>query len=182
MALKWKASNLKNYIKLNINYLTKQLIKIMRAIESLLNEYGESHQNPTNKLVHWICVPAIFFSLVGLLYSIKLPYTILSDIQLNVAHLAMLASLLYYFKLSKSLTLGLLLFSIICLAACYSIEEEGLRLWLICLVIFVLAWIGQFWGHKVEGKKPSFLKDLQFLLIGPAWLMSFIYKKLDIAI
>jgi uncharacterized membrane protein YGL010W len=53
-------------------------------------------------------------------------------------------------------------------------------LWLICLIIFVLAWIGQFYGHKVEGKKPSFFKDMQFLLIGPMWLISFIYKKMKI--
>jgi uncharacterized membrane protein YGL010W len=50
--------------------------------------------------------------------------------------------------------------------------------WKICTVSFVLAWIGQFIGHKIEGKKPSFFKDVAFLLIGPAWLMSFIYKKL----
>jgi uncharacterized membrane protein YGL010W len=53
-------------------------------------------------------------------------------------------------------------------------------LWLVCVIIFVVAWIGQFYGHKVEGKKPSFLKDIQFLLIGPAWLMHFIYRKLGI--
>jgi uncharacterized membrane protein YGL010W len=154
----------------------------MRAIDKLLAEYGESHQNATNKLVHWICVPAIFFSLVGLLYSVKLPYQLLPDIQLNLAHLVLLASLFYYFRLSKPLTIGLLIFSFICLWLCYIIEEEAITLWLSCIIIFVLAWIGQFWGHKIEGKKPSFLKDLQFLLIGPAWLMSFIYKKLDIEI
>jgi uncharacterized membrane protein YGL010W len=45
------------------------------------------------------------------------------------------------------------------------------------VAIFIIAWIGQFYGHNIEGKKPSFLKDIQFLLIGPMWLMSFIYKK-----
>jgi uncharacterized membrane protein YGL010W len=49
--------------------------------------------------------------------------------------------------------------------------------WKICLVLFVLAWIGQFVGHKIEGKKPSFFQDVVFLLIGPAWLLHFIYKK-----
>lgn len=154
----------------------------MTNIQSLLNEYGESHQNKTNKLVHWICVPSIFFSLVGLLYTIKFPFYILPDIQLNMAHLAMVGALIYYYKLSKTLAFGLLIFSIICLWLCYTIEEEYITLWLLCLIIFVLAWIGQFWGHKIEGKKPSFFKDIQFLLIGPAWLLSFIYYKLDIKI
>jgi uncharacterized membrane protein YGL010W len=154
----------------------------MRDIKSLLNEYGESHQNEINKLVHWICVPLIFFSLVGLLYSVKLPFFILTDIQLNLAHITLLASLFYYFRLSKSLTIGLLIFAMVCLWLCYEIEEQEISLWVVSVVIFVAAWIGQFWGHKVEGKKPSFLKDVQFLLIGPAWLMSFIFEKLDIKI
>jgi uncharacterized membrane protein YGL010W len=51
----------------------------------------------------------------------------------------------------------------------------------ISLGVFVLAWIVQFYGHKIEGKKPSFLKDVQFLMIGPAWLMHFIYKKIGIS-
>jgi uncharacterized membrane protein YGL010W len=49
--------------------------------------------------------------------------------------------------------------------------------WAICLTLFVVAWIGQFIGHKIEGKKPSFFKDVQFLLIGPAWLLSKVYRK-----
>ena len=53
-------------------------------------------------------------------------------------------------------------------------------LWRISLYIFVIAWIGQFIGHKIEGKKPSFFQDLQFLLIGPAWLLSFFYNKIGI--
>lgn len=152
----------------------------MRKIDLLLNEYGESHQNKTNKLVHWICVPIIFFTIIGLLYAVKLPFYILPDIQLNLAHLAILPAIFYYIKLSKPLSLGLIIFILFCFWLCYVIEEEALTLWLICLVAFILAWLGQFWGHKVEGKKPSFLKDLQFLLIGPAWLLSFIYKKLEI--
>lgn len=114
----------------------------MRDINSLLNEYGESHQNETNKLVHWICVPLIFFSLVGLLYSVKLPFFILTDIQLNLAHIALLGSLFYYFRLSKSLTIGLLIFAMVCLWLCYEIEEQEISLWVVSVVIFVVVWIG----------------------------------------
>jgi uncharacterized membrane protein YGL010W len=53
---------------------------------------------------------------------------------------------------------------------------------ILALFVFVLAWIGQFIGHKIEGKKPSFIKDIQFLLIGPIWLLSDIYNKLKIPI
>lgn len=152
----------------------------MRAIDAWLNEYGESHQNPTNKLVHWICVPAIFFSVVGLLYSVKFPVFIAENLQLNLAMVILALVSLYYIRLSVTLAVGLLLFAGLCLYLAQQIEKQGLILWQVSLGIFVVAWIGQFWGHKVEGKKPSFFKDLQFLMIGPAWLMHFIYKKIGI--
>lgn len=152
----------------------------MRAIDAWLNEYGESHKNPTNKLVHWICVPAIFFSVVGLLYGVKFPVYIAENLQLNLAMLILALVSLYYIRLSVTLAVGLLLFAGLCLYLAQQVENQGLVLWQVSLGIFVIAWIGQFWGHKVEGKKPSFFKDLQFLMIGPAWLMHFIYKKIGI--
>lgn len=152
----------------------------MRTIHQWLSEYGESHQNATNKTIHWICVPAIFFSIVGLLYSIKLPFVI-AGIQANVALLVLALVTLYYFSLSRTLWIGMLLFGLACLLVCHFVERSGLiSLWAFSLIIFAAAWIGQFYGHKVEGKKPSFLKDIQFLMIGPAWLMSFIYRKLGV--
>jgi uncharacterized membrane protein YGL010W len=158
----------------------------MRNIDSLLLEYGESHQNKTNKLIHWFCVPAIFFSVVGLIFSIpsgflavQLPF--LGDYA-NWASLTLFLMLAYYISLSPALTFGMLLFSAFCLflANYLAITFPGMLAY-ISLAVFVLAWIVQFYGHKIEGKKPSFLKDVQFLMIGPAWLMHFIYKKIGIA-
>ncbi|MGB5008225.1 MAG: Mpo1-like protein [Ferruginibacter sp.] len=154
----------------------------MKTIHQWLNEYGESHQNDTNKAIHWICVPVIFFSITGLLYSIKLPF-IITGIQLNVAIVVLALVIIYYISLSKTLWIGLLLFALLCLWLCRLVEQaDFMQPWLFYLVIFVVAWIGQFYGHKVEGKKPSFFKDIQFLMIGPAWLMSFIYKRLGIGL
>jgi len=147
----------------------------MRTVNQWLSEYGESHQNETNKAIHWICVPAIFLSIVALLYSIKLTPS------LNVAQIALMLVLLYYVRLSFSLFVGMLIFSLICLGICFLLQTYiAWPLWLVALIIFAVAWIGQFYGHHVEGKKPSFLKDLQFLLIGPMWLMSFVYKKIGL--
>lgn len=152
----------------------------MKNINDWLTEYGESHQNPTNKLVHWICVPTIFFCVVGLLYSVKLGLTIPPGLELNLAMIALALVVLYYARLSPALSVGMLLFALVCLSLANAIEASGLVLWQVCLGLFVAAWIGQFWGHSVEGKRPSFFKDLQFLMIGPAWLMSFIYSKLGL--
>ena len=154
----------------------------MSTICLLLDEYAESHRNGTNKTIHWICVPAIMISLIGLLWSIPVPRLFHEvPFSLNWGVLFVLAAMVYYLALSPTLALGMVLVSFLFLWVVYQLEQHGsLPLWAISLVIFVLAWIGQFIGHKIEGKKPSFLKDLQFLLIGPVWLLSFIYQKLGI--
>lgn len=158
----------------------------MKPIQSWFDEYAESHQNPTNKLFHWICIPLIVFSLLGLFASI--PSQFLKDLfpesinqYVNFASILLIASLIFYIRLSISMAIGMLLFSILCLQGIVWVENLDFPLWLVSLIIFVLAWVGQFIGHKIEGKKPSFLKDLQFLMIGPAWLLGFIYKKLGIS-
>lgn len=163
----------------------------MKKIDLLLNEYGESHQNKTNKLIHWLCVPAIFYSIVGLVWEIPLgplAYIKYNGFQyLNWASLTLCLVFIYYLTLSPIITLGMIVFSIGCLYLTNITENlilEGtisIDLWAISLIIFALAWIFQFVGHKIEGKKPSFFKDVQFLLIGPAWLMHFVYKKLNIS-
>jgi uncharacterized membrane protein YGL010W len=157
----------------------------MRKIDQLLSEYGESHQNPTNKTIHWICVPLIFLSVVGLIASIPSgavqsmlghnnPYA-------NWAAIVLILVLIYYVSLSIPLSFGMMLFGALCLVVVNFIARlEIAPLWVVSLVIFFVAWVGQFYGHKVEGKKPSFFKDVQFLLIGPAWLMHFIYKRIGI--
>lgn len=157
----------------------------MRKIDALLSEYGESHQNATNKLIHWICVPLIFFSVVGLIGSI--PAGFLQSLfgegamYANWAVVMLAVALIYYFTLSIPLAIGMLFFGSLCLFVMRQIVMANVApLWAVSLGIFLAAWIGQFYGHKVEGKKPSFLKDIQFLMIGPAWLMHFIYKKLGI--
>jgi uncharacterized membrane protein YGL010W len=151
----------------------------MKTIQDWYDEYAVSHQNETNQKIHYICVPVIFFSIVGLLMSI--PNGLLINLGLenpligNWAVVLLIPVLLFYLRLSFSLFLRMLGFSALCVIGNYYLGES-LPLFATSIVIFVLAWIGQFYGHKIEGKKPSFLKDLQFLLIGPAWVFEKLSK------
>lgn len=153
-------------------------------IQALLDEYGESHKNSTNKAIHWICVPAIFWSIVALLYAIPtgfLQYVFGSSPYANWAVVTLALVIVYYCFLSIPLMFGMLAFGIACIEFTQIVASNfDMVLWKLALLVFVVAWIGQFYGHKIEGKKPSFFKDLQFLLVGPAWLMHFIYRKLGI--
>jgi uncharacterized membrane protein YGL010W len=140
----------------------------VRAVDALIAKYSESHLNPTNEIIHFICVPAIIFTFLGMLWAAH-PL---------VAVIVTVLSLIYYMSLSVSLAVGMLIMS-------------GAMLWVLQMMpqayvlpgsvaIFVVAWIGQFIGHKIEGKKPSFLDDLRFLLIGPIFVLGFLYRRLHI--
>lgn len=153
-----------------------------RTIHDWFGAYGESHQDPTNKLIHWICVPSIYFCVIGLLYSIPVP-SIGSFASPHVlASLAIAVVGFFYMRLSIPIMMGMMIWSFLCLWLIRYLDAYSpYAVWAICSVLFVLAWIGQFYGHKVEGKKPSFLEDLKFLMIGPAWLMGFVFRRVGIS-
>lgn len=146
----------------------------MSNIQTWLDDYGASHRNRTNKVLHWFCVPIIVWCVIGLLWC-------LPDPGVNWANLVVLAALIYYALLSIPLALGALpvlaamLWSVAQLGALGSSVLLG-----VSAALFVIAWIGQFIGHAIEGKRPSFLKDIQFLLIGPLWLLADLYRRLGI--
>lgn len=157
----------------------------MKTVDQWLDEYGESHKNATNKLIHWICIPVIMFSLFGLLWAIPVPSQFIKiSPLLNWSSIILGLALIFYIRLSLPLFFGFVLISagiILGNNALYNLlGANPLLMVLASLGIFVLAWIGQFIGHNIEGKKPSFFKDLQFLLIGPAWLLHFIFKKVGL--
>ncbi|MBK8566394.1 MAG: DUF962 domain-containing protein [Saprospiraceae bacterium] len=155
----------------------------MSKIDHLLEKYGESHQNSINKFIHWICVPSIMFSLFGLLYSI--PFFSERTLYTNWATVLLVFALVYYLRLSLPMFLGFVLIGGAMVYGVNALYEltigDAKMVALISFVIFAVSWVFQFVGHKIEGKKPSFLEDLQFLLVGPAWLLHFIYKKLGIS-
>lgn len=153
----------------------------VRDIDNWLSEYSESHGHVINKLLHWICVPAIIFSILGLLWQMKIPAPLDVLLPENLAITAALMCLVYYFMLSLRLALGMVLVCGAMLLLIDWLDRLQAILWEICLVVFICAWAGQFIGHIVEGKRPSFFKDLQFLLIGPLWLLAGVYRKLRIS-
>ena len=153
----------------------------MRSADDWFAEYGKSHVNPTNKLIHWICVPAIVISVIGLLWSLPVPEAFRSiSPALNWGTAFVMAAVVYYFLMSVSLGLGMVPVVLAMMAIVNWLDGFATPLWIISLAIFVIAWIGQFVGHLIEGKKPSFFEDLQFLMIGPAWLLGFVYRRFGI--
>lgn len=153
----------------------------MRTVHQWFDEYTESHRNPRNELLHFICVPAIVMTVVGFLWAIPVPAAFAAvSPWLNWATIATAAAVVYYFSLSPALGVGATLGLLVMLGIVSWLDTLSWPLWLTCLVIFVVAWIGQFIGHAFEGKRPSFFKDVQFLLIGPLWLLGHLYRRLGL--
>ncbi len=151
--------------------------------DQLFEHYGESHQNKINKTIHWIAVPAILFSFLGIIWSIPFPTQLLPTTiapYFNWATIAIALTLYYYYQLSVNLALAMMLIFFGMSFFIVQIEQSGMVVWQVCTVVFIVAWIFQFIGHKIEGKKPSFLHDIQYLLIGPLWLMHFLFKKIGL--
>lgn len=152
----------------------------MKTIRDWLKEYRVSHQNKTNKLIHYLCVPAIFLSALGMVWTLPVPFDA-DYIWLNWATLISVVVAAFYFRLSISVGIGMTLFIILCLTFIrWWTQNIEMGILTFSIGIFVIAWILQFVGHEIEGKKPSFFKDIQFLLIGPAWILCHIYRKFHI--
>lgn len=150
----------------------------MRPVQEWLDEYADSHRHSTNKVLHWICVPVIVVSVVGLLWALPVPAAFAAAAPwLNWGTIALALALAYYLALSATLGFGMVLVVIAVAAIVRWLDSLATPLWLLCVILFVVAWIGQFVGHVYEGKRPSFFKDVQFLLIGPLWLLAHVYRR-----
>ena len=138
-----------------------------RKVDQLLAHYEESHRDPRNEKIHFVAIPLIMVSLLGLLFALH-PW---------VAYGFVLASMVYYARLSAVFLVAMALLSALGLVLVHAMGERVLT---ISIAVFVAAWIAQFVGHKLEGRKPSFFEDLQYLWVGPIFVLSKLFLKLGI--
>jgi uncharacterized membrane protein YGL010W len=151
-----------------MNTLTEQANTVgTRKVDQLLAHYGESHRNPRNEVIHYVAIPLIMLSVVGLLFAIH-PW---------VAYGFVAASMVYYVRLSVVFLLAMAVLSAIGLLLVHAMGDRVLA---ISAAIFVAAWIAQFIGHKIEGRKPSFFEDLQYLWVGPLFVLSHLFSRLGL--
>jgi len=153
----------------------------MKNAQEYFDEYAVSHQNETNQTIHYICVPLIFFSVIGLLMSIPTSllentFGLYNPLLENWAVVVGVFISIFYLRLGFWYFTEMLFVILVSIIGNFWLGNT-VNLLYATLIIFILAWIGQFYGHKIEGAKPSFLKDLEFLLIGPLWVIQKLNKK-----
>ena len=129
-----------------------------RRVDQLLNHYSLSHQHPVNERIHFVAVPLIMLTLIGLMF----------ELHPVVAYGFLAASMVYYLRLSLVLSAVMAAWTLLMLVLVHAMGEHRL---VICLSVFVGAWVLQFIGHKLEGQKPSFFEDVQYLWVGPLFVL-----------
>jgi uncharacterized membrane protein YGL010W len=154
----------------------------MRTAEAWFSSYGRDHQNPTNRSIHWVCVPAILWASIAALWTLPAPTAL--GVPGLFCLLAMAAALVFYWRMSPVIGVGMFVLFVV-LGAVTQLLFASLgpaRLLWVAAAVFVVAWVGQFIGHKFEGKRPSFLTDLSYLLVGPAWLLGKALRRAGLAV
>ncbi len=141
----------------------------LRRVDQLLTHYGASHTKPTNELIHFVAIPLIMLSLVGMMFALHPA----------IAYLFMGASMVYYVRLSVVFLVAMALVATAMLGLIHLMDTAGVLL-PTSVAVFVVAWIFQFIGHKIEDKKPSFIEDIQYLWVGPLFVLSKLFVKLGI--
>jgi uncharacterized membrane protein YGL010W len=149
----------------------------MRTLQQYIDEYAISHRNGINQALHMICVPAIFWATIGFGFLVPLGrwvpgVTPAHAVWINLATVAAIPMLVFYFRLGWSSLIVGLAWLALALALCAAVQASRVSLLWSSTAVFVVAWVGQLIGHQLEGAKPSFFKDLLFLLIGPLFVQS----------
>jgi uncharacterized membrane protein YGL010W len=126
----------------------------------LFQDYEAYHRSRGNKICHYVGIPLIVFTLVGLLREVGWG-------GLDLALLAGGGVCLYYLSLSLRLAAGMAVF----LAFSY-VAGPQIPMGLHVAGLF-LGWAFQFIGHYVyEKRSPAFYKNLLHLLVGPLWVLA----------
>jgi uncharacterized membrane protein YGL010W len=157
-----------------------------RPIDVTIDQYAAFHQKPINRLINYICIPLIVFSVIGFVWSLPFPQLKFLGVYngyLNWASFLIAFTIYYYMRLSPVLSYIMLLFLFAItfgVTQVQGVDAKGYLLPQVCVFIFVMANIAQFIGYRIEGKKPTFSDEFKFMLTAPVWLLSLVLKKFGI--
>lgn len=131
----------------------------VRTLATWLDDYGRDHTHPINRKLHKVCVPLIFWTVIGLLHLIPM----------RIGDVVIALMLVWYIFLGSQAFVVMLAQTFFALVVTEALQMTLPVFWIL-IAVFIVAWVGQFYGHHLEGRRPSFLRDLQYLLIGPLWI------------
>ena len=158
-----------------------------RPIDVYFDKYNEYHTNQVNRIISYICIPVISFSILAFVWSLPFPdldFLGKNKSFLNWGSFLIAFTIYYYQRLSPILSYMMILvvfgFSYGIIQLEHWQKAGGMVLPQVCVILFVAANILQLIGYKLEGKKTVLFFDFKFLLLSPLWVLSLILKKFNI--
>ena len=153
----------------------------MSESDNWLLRYEQNHSDLDNPWVYWAAVPMVVTGTVGVLWALPVPveFYAISPL-LNWGSAFLMAAAIYYFIISLSIAIGMLPFLL---------GLATLQLWLtdsnypavgVSVGLAVAGAVGLAMGRRGAGGIRAILEDLQLMMIGPAWLLSVIYRRFGI--
>jgi uncharacterized membrane protein YGL010W len=148
-----------------------------------LTDYGDSHTDIRNPGIYWLSVPILVLGTVGILWSLPVPeaFARISPV-LNWGSVFLVAAVVYYFIISIPLAIGMLPFVAGIAAVQLWLEDTSWSLIGISSVMFVISVAGLYLGHYKNGGFRAVFSDIHHMMIGPAWLLANLYRRLGIPI
>jgi uncharacterized membrane protein YGL010W len=155
-----------------------------RKIDVYFDRLDASHQNPTNRLLHWFFVPVMVLGLLGMAWALPFPHIgFIGKYSgfFNWASFVIAFAMYYYLKLSPLLSYFalFLLFGLSYGVMQLELYEKagGPPLALVSVIVLFAGLAGQYIGGKIEDKEQSFNDDTKLLAITPLWVLYSLTKK-----
>jgi len=153
----------------------------MSETDGWLKLYEDTHQDLTYPVIFWAAVPMVVLGTVGIMWTLPIPDEFF-DISplLNWGTAFLMAAAVYYFIISVSLAIGMLPFFIGIAAIQTWLVQSDFSPLRVSIGLFVAGVIGLWMGHRNKSSLRPVLQDLQLMMIGPAWLLSVLYRRIGI--
>mgnify|MGYP001816964152 CR=1 FL=1 len=155
----------------------------MSESDDWLTKYAESHANLTSPIVYWAAVPLVVLGTVGLLWTLPVPDRF-QDISplINWGSLFLMAATVYYFIISVPLAIGMLPFVVGIASLLSWLEWSEYSPVRVSSGMLIAGIAGLLLGRRGKGVLRQVAQDLQLMMIGPAWLLSVLYRRMGIPI
>ncbi|MEK6976300.1 MAG: Mpo1-like protein [Candidatus Thermoplasmatota archaeon] len=144
----------------------------MKTLVDQMSMYAAYHRDPTNKAIHFLFVPLIIWSAMGLLMEV--PGVELATLTVTLAHAVALVLLVYYLRLDFPLGVAMVFLFTFLLVTAWNVHGTmGNQSWMLFLAVFAGSWIAQIIGHSAfEHRKPALADNVFQVFVAPIFVMA----------
>lgn len=155
----------------------------MSETHDWLKRYEDSHLELRYPMLYWAAVPMVVLGTVGVLWTLPVPgeFYEISPL-LNWGSAFLMAAAVYYFIISVPLAIGMLPFTLGVAAWQHWLETSDFSPLRVSAGLLLAGIIGLWLGRRRQWSVGPLLQDLQMMMIGPAWLLSVLYRRIGIPI